>query len=71
MKLPDFVEQGSSRTVEECRSLCLMNCSCIAYSRDTNLGCMFWSQELIDIQQFSNVGEDLYIRLASSELGAS
>ncbi|CAA3022596.1 Serine threonine kinase [Olea europaea subsp. europaea] len=68
MKVPDFAEQGPSSSVEECRSLCLMNCSCIAYARDTNLGCMFWSQELIDIQQFSNVGEDLYIRLASSEL---
>ncbi|CAI9756532.1 unnamed protein product [Fraxinus pennsylvanica] len=68
MKVPDFPEQGPSRPVEECRSLCSMNCSCIAYARDTNLGCMFWSQELIDVQQFSNVGEDLYIRLASSEL---
>ncbi|CAA2957373.1 Serine threonine kinase [Olea europaea subsp. europaea] len=68
MKVPDFVEQGPSRTVEECRSLCSLNCSCIAYAHDTNLGCMFWSQELIDIQQYSNVGVDLYIRLASSEL---
>ncbi|CAA3025148.1 Serine threonine kinase [Olea europaea subsp. europaea] len=68
MKVPDFAEQGPSMTVEECRSLCSRNCSCIAYARDKNLGCMFWSQELIDIQQFSNVGEDLYIRLASSEL---
>ncbi|KAL2475496.1 G-type lectin S-receptor-like serine/threonine-protein kinase [Abeliophyllum distichum] len=29
---------------------------------------MFWSQDLIDIQQFSGVGEDIYIRLPSSEL---
>ncbi|CAI9756533.1 unnamed protein product [Fraxinus pennsylvanica] len=68
MKVPDFAEQGPSRTVEECRSLCSLNCSCIAYAHDTYIGCMFWSQELIDIQQFSDVGVDLYIRLASSEL---
>ncbi|CAA2968458.1 Serine threonine kinase [Olea europaea subsp. europaea] len=68
MKVPDFVGRGPFRMVEECRSLCSLNCSCIAYARDTNLGCIFWSQELIDVQQYSNVGEDLYIRLASSEL---
>ncbi|CAA2981378.1 G-type lectin S-receptor-like serine threonine-kinase At1g11330 isoform X2 [Olea europaea subsp. europaea] len=70
MKVPDFTERGPSRTVEECRSLCSMNCSCIANAHDTNLGRMFWSRGLIDIQRFSNVGEDLYIHLASSELGA-
>ncbi|CAA3029413.1 Serine threonine kinase [Olea europaea subsp. europaea] len=68
MKVPDFAEQGPPRMIEECRSLCLLNCSCIAYAHDTTIGCMFWSQQLIDIQQFSNVGVDLYIRLASSEL---
>ncbi|KAL2495139.1 G-type lectin S-receptor-like serine/threonine-protein kinase [Forsythia ovata] len=70
MKVPDFPERGPSSPVEECRSLCSRNCSCIAYAHDTNLGCMFWSQDLIDIQQFSGVGEDLYIRLPSSELGS-
>ncbi|KAL2458244.1 G-type lectin S-receptor-like serine/threonine-protein kinase [Abeliophyllum distichum] len=68
MKVPDFPEQGPSSPVEECRSLCARNCSCIAYAQEPNLGCMFWSQDLIDIQQFSGVGEDLYIRLPSSEL---
>ncbi|KAL2475497.1 G-type lectin S-receptor-like serine/threonine-protein kinase [Abeliophyllum distichum] len=68
MKVPDFPEQGPSSPVEECRSLCSRNCSCIAYARDPNIGCIFWSQDLIDIQQFSGVGEDLYIRLPSSEL---
>ncbi|KAL2494965.1 G-type lectin S-receptor-like serine/threonine-protein kinase [Forsythia ovata] len=68
MKVPDFPEQGPSSPVEECRSLCSRNCSCIAYAHDPNLGCIFWSQDLIDIQQFSGVGVDLYIRLPSSEL---
>ncbi|KAH6790523.1 hypothetical protein C2S51_005529 [Perilla frutescens var. frutescens] len=68
MKVPDFAEQFSSREEDECRSRCLGNCSCIAYAHDTSIGCMFWSNTLIDIQQFSGVGSDLYIRLSASDL---
>lgn len=69
MKVPDFAEQLSSRQEDECRSACLSNCSCIAYAHDPNIGCMFWGETLIDVQQFSGVGVDFYIRLAASELG--
>ncbi|KAL0442857.1 UNVERIFIED_CONTAM: G-type lectin S-receptor-like serine/threonine-protein kinase [Sesamum latifolium] len=68
MKVPDFAEQFSSRQEDECRSACLSNCSCIAYAHDPNIGCMFWSETLIDVQQFSGVGVDFYVRLAASEL---
>ncbi|KAH6829013.1 hypothetical protein C2S53_011930 [Perilla frutescens var. hirtella] len=68
MKVPDFAEQFSSREEDECRSRCLGNCSCIAYAHDTSIGCMFWTNTLIDVQQFSGVGSDLYIRLSASDL---
>ncbi|KAK6133318.1 hypothetical protein DH2020_032981 [Rehmannia glutinosa] len=69
MKVPDFAQQFSSRREDECRSRCLRNCSCLAYSHDPNsIGCMFWSETLIDIQQFDGVGADIHIRLAISEL---
>ncbi|KAI9199038.1 hypothetical protein LWI28_026341 [Acer negundo] len=68
MKLPYFVEQ-SSVTVAECREQCLNNCSCIAYAYDAGIGCMTETQSLIDLQKFPSGGEDLYIRLAHSELG--
>ncbi|GLT56069.1 hypothetical protein SLA2020_291420 [Shorea laevis] len=32
------------------------------------IGCLLWSEDLIDMQEFSSGGEDLFIRLASSEL---
>ncbi|KZV55195.1 hypothetical protein F511_12782 [Dorcoceras hygrometricum] len=68
MKVPDFAEQFSSRQVDECRDRCSSNCSCIAYAHDPTIGCMFWSENLVDIQEFAGVGVDLYIRLAKSEL---
>ncbi|MED6131487.1 hypothetical protein PIB30_010240 [Stylosanthes scabra] len=53
---------------QDCRSPCLVNCSCIAYAYDVGIGCMLWIKELIDIQVFSNGGVDLYIRVPYSEL---
>ncbi|PHU17363.1 G-type lectin S-receptor-like serine/threonine-protein kinase [Capsicum chinense] len=67
MKLPDFAE-SSSTAEDQCRSQCLGNCSCIAYAYDSGIGCMSWSKNLIDIQQFQSWGKDLYIRVAHSEL---
>ncbi|KAL6567467.1 hypothetical protein OROGR_001135 [Orobanche gracilis] len=69
MKVQDFAQQFSSRQEDECRTRCLMNCPCIAYAHDPNIGCMSWSGSLIDVQEFNGVGSDLYIRLRVSELG--
>ncbi|KAK7293102.1 hypothetical protein RJT34_15963 [Clitoria ternatea] len=68
VKVPDFPE-ASSITQDQCRSQCLENCFCMAYSYDATIGCMSWNGSLVDIQQFSNAGTDLYIRLANAELG--
>ncbi|KAJ7968449.1 G-type lectin S-receptor-like serine/threonine-protein kinase [Quillaja saponaria] len=67
-KVPDFSVQSSVRE-DKCRNQCLENCSCTAYAYDVGIGCMSWSGDLIDIQQFSRGGIDLYIRVAHSELG--
>ncbi|KAL8467907.1 hypothetical protein ACS0TY_031232 [Phlomoides rotata] len=69
MKVPDFAEQIGTRQEDECRSRCLGNCSCIAYAHDRSIGCMLWSDSLIDAQDFNTVGVDLYIRLSDSEFG--
>ncbi|KAL9243761.1 hypothetical protein vseg_017611 [Gypsophila vaccaria] len=67
-KVPDNIQKVSAFSEGGCRSLCVNNCSCLAYSYHLNIGCMVWSKELIDTQQFSAGGVDLYLRLASSEL---
>ena len=40
----------------------------IAYSYDADTGFMSWGGNLIDIQQFSNGGLDLYVCVAYIEL---
>ncbi|XP_047164832.1 G-type lectin S-receptor-like serine/threonine-protein kinase At1g11300 [Vigna umbellata] len=66
VKVPDFPEGSPVDT--ECRSQCLENCSCVAYSYDIGIGCMSWTGNLVDIQQFSEGGLELYVRVADSDL---
>ena len=74
VKLPDThnctVDAGA--TLEECARRCLANCSCTAYSaadiRGGGSGCIQWFGDLMDTR-FVDGGQDLYVRLASSELG--
>ncbi|GAU18235.1 hypothetical protein TSUD_175760 [Trifolium subterraneum] len=67
VKVPDFAEL-SFVDQDACKSQCLMNCSCTAYSYDTDIHCMSWNGNLIDIQQFQTGGADLYIRGHYAEL---
>ncbi|KAL3523368.1 hypothetical protein ACH5RR_016202, partial [Cinchona calisaya] len=71
VKVPDFyysVEFSRASREEPCGNECSNNCSCIAYAYSRGIGCMHWSGNLIDIQQFPFDGADLYIRVAYSEL---
>ncbi|KAL3519608.1 hypothetical protein ACH5RR_017757 [Cinchona calisaya] len=68
MKLPDHYMYLYDEDALGCTQWCLNNCSCLAYAYPDGIGCMVWVTDIIDIQQFSNSGEDLYLRLADSEL---
>ncbi|GLU23151.1 hypothetical protein SLE2022_391770 [Rubroshorea leprosula] len=68
MKLPDNSKYQEVNDVNECGQWCLNNCSCKAYAYVMGIGCLLWSEDLIDMQEFSSGGEELFIRLASSEL---
>ncbi|KAL2475491.1 S-locus lectin protein kinase family protein [Abeliophyllum distichum] len=54
------------------QELCLKNCSCTAFAianiSEGGNGCMTWHGNLVDIRQFSNNGQDLYIRVSAAEL---
>ncbi|KAK7246625.1 hypothetical protein RIF29_41495 [Crotalaria pallida] len=79
VKLPEsgkaFVNR--SMTLLECEALCQRNCSCTAYAnadiRNGGSGCVMWIGELIDMRQYSEGigGQDLYVRLAASDVGGS
>ncbi|XP_062188405.1 G-type lectin S-receptor-like serine/threonine-protein kinase At2g19130 isoform X2 [Phragmites australis] len=56
------------RTMEECRSICLSNCTCTAYAHEHD--CNIWNGELRDLKQLSDGntdGFDIYIRLSASD----
>nr|XP_043618819.1 G-type lectin S-receptor-like serine/threonine-protein kinase At4g27290 [Erigeron canadensis] len=74
MKLPDTVNAvyNGNLSLEECKVACKNNCSCNAYANpNTNLngvGCLLWFGDLIDTRVYPQNGQDLYVRLAASEL---
>ncbi|EMS52493.1 Receptor-like serine/threonine-protein kinase SD1-8 [Triticum urartu] len=77
MKLPEATSATvhAGLTLDRCRQLCLGNCSCRAYaaadiSGGINRGCVIWAVDLIDMRQYSEVVQDVYIRLAQSEVDA-
>uniref|UniRef100_A0A5B7BIU9 Receptor-like serine/threonine-protein kinase n=1 Tax=Davidia involucrata TaxID=16924 RepID=A0A5B7BIU9_DAVIN len=73
VKLPDTQHSWfkESMSLRECKMACLQNCSCMAYAnsdvRRGGSGCLLWFGDLIDIREFPGVGQDVYIRMASSE----
>lgn len=75
IKLPDTQHSwfDSNMTLEECKVVCLRNCSCMAYTnldiRNRGSGCLLWFGDLVDIKVVYGAGQNIYIRVASSELG--
>ncbi|KAL8127220.1 G-type lectin S-receptor-like serine/threonine-protein kinase At4g27290 isoform X2 [Apium graveolens] len=74
LKLPDTQRSWYNRnmSLDECKRVCLKNCSCTAYAnidvRGSGSGCLLWFNELMDIREENENGQDLYIRMAASEL---
>ncbi|KAI9079180.1 hypothetical protein K1719_038906 [Acacia pycnantha] len=75
LKLPDttYTWVNTSMTLDECKAKCWDNCSCTAYTmsdiRNGGSGCVMWFDDLLDLNQMSSdAGQDLYIRLASTDI---
>ncbi|PRQ28642.1 putative non-specific serine/threonine protein kinase [Rosa chinensis] len=74
LKLPDnsFLFANRSLSLKECEAECLKNCSCMAYTRiDIHArggDCVMWFDELVDMRNYPDGGEEIYIRMARKEL---
>ncbi|KAL6529537.1 hypothetical protein OROGR_015160 [Orobanche gracilis] len=72
IKMPDsrFTWFNESLNLEECEAICLRNCSCTAYSNldIRGSGCLLWFGDLVDIRGLSGEEQEIYIRMAASEL---
>nr|GMC48628.1 G-type lectin S-receptor-like serine/threonine-protein kinase At4g27290 [Ipomoea batatas] len=72
LKFPDTKLSwfNSSMNLKECEKFCLKNCNCTAYSSldisNGEHGCLIWFGDLIDLRMLP--GQDLYIRMAASDL---
>ncbi|KAM1762620.1 hypothetical protein ACFX12_005241 [Malus domestica] len=68
VKVPDTssIKLETNLSLEACEVECLRNCSCLAYAsadvRNGGTGCMTWYKDLMDTKQFTEGGQDLYIR---------
>lgn len=75
LKLPDNSRLFANRSLSlgECEAECLKNCSCMAYTRLDIHGrggdCVMWFDVLVDMRNYPDVGEEIYIRMARKELG--
>lgn len=69
VKLPDFATTFEAQNQGECEEGCSRNCTCNAYAYISGIGCLIWGGDLIDIEQFEEGGETIFLRLARSELG--
>ncbi|CAL0333898.1 unnamed protein product [Lupinus luteus] len=78
MKVGNPDSQFNAKNEVECKSECLNNCHCYAYSyEDTEKGsqgdsdnavCWIWSEDLNNLQEEYEHGYDLYVRVAFSDI---
>nr|XP_043630266.1 G-type lectin S-receptor-like serine/threonine-protein kinase At4g27290 [Erigeron canadensis] len=74
IKLPDtrWSWFDQSMNLNECEQVCKRNCSCTAYTTQnisgSGSGCLLWFGDLMDIRTLTENGQDLYIRMPTSEL---
>ncbi|XP_027348623.1 receptor-like serine/threonine-protein kinase SD1-8 isoform X3 [Abrus precatorius] len=74
VKLPETTSVFVNRSMSlmECGDLCHGNCSCTAYANievtNGGTGCVIWVGELLDMRQYPAGGQDLYVRLAASDV---
>lgn len=75
MKLPDSSGNlvNVNTSIVDCEAACLNNCSCLAYGimelPTGGYGCVTWFHKLVDVKFVLENGQDLYVRVAASELG--
>ncbi|KAM7256573.1 hypothetical protein ACFE04_012314 [Oxalis oulophora] len=77
VKVPDtkYYWSNSSINLVECRRLCLNKCNCTAYGsldvREGGSGCLQWFGDLTDMKSFPSSEQNIYVRLAASDIAAS
>ncbi|MCD7459421.1 hypothetical protein HAX54_040878 [Datura stramonium] len=68
---PTIVKLGRRQTGQKNARICALKLLCMAYSNaeihNEASGCILWFEDLLDIRQVPEGGQDIYIRMAASE----
>jgi len=67
LRLPDHSKAYSAASARNCEGACMNNCSCTAYAYNSSGYCVIWEEALLNLQQLSEGGEIMYLRLAADE----
>ncbi|KAK9274768.1 hypothetical protein L1049_022020 [Liquidambar formosana] len=69
-QLPRNSKSFPAANARRCELACMENCTCTAYTFNSS-GCSIWKGALLNLQLSpgDSAGQDLYIRLAATELG--
>lgn len=71
MKLPDITKSIVDMTIglKECKEKCNRNCNCTAFANpDMQNSCVIWVGEIIDLRKSMIAGQDLFVRLAATDI---
>ncbi|KEH31162.1 putative protein kinase RLK-Pelle-DLSV family [Medicago truncatula] len=73
VKVPNtsMTRVNESLGLKECREMCLGDCSCVAFTSENEMlqsGCVTWHGDLEDTRTYTQVGQDLYVRVDKHEL---
>lgn len=66
VKVPDTLNaiMVGGKSLDDCKELCLKNCSCSAYALLGGSNCIVWSGDLVDVVLFVDGINDLYTRVS-------
>ncbi|WJX52302.1 hypothetical protein P8452_38429 [Trifolium repens] len=62
---------NESLRLRECKEECLGDCSCVAFTSENEMlqsGCVTWHGDMNDSRTYTQVGQDLYVRVDKHEL---
>ncbi|KAK9089560.1 hypothetical protein Scep_028642 [Stephania cephalantha] len=73
IKLPDTsnARVDMSLGIKDCEIACRNNCSCTGYACPyvNRSGCLVWFGDLVDIREYTDGGQDFFVRVDAIELG--
>jgi hypothetical protein len=67
LRLPVNSKAYSAASARNCEVACMNNCSCTAYAYNSSGYCVIWEGAILNLQQLSDGGEIMYLKLAANE----